>query len=539
MLRRKMRSMLFALFAMFLSLVVGTGRVTAASAIRINEVGPDETSDFIELYVATSGNYAGFNVYANTSSSSPTLVKTFPSAWASLSAGSFIVLHFNDSTADETSIDTNGNGYLDIYTTEGSSTGLQRTDNTIFLGDSSGITFSSGSYSSGVIVDFMCFANQDATFPSQAVNNINSAVSSGQWSRLGTSATQFDCVNSRGTYTSDIDFLARDNNSSDTESKADWSARSTSTSGAANDAATTAAGLGSASITPTTANKGATGTWTITYTAANPNTDTTNHMLLIRIPDDWTVPQTTNNSAAGYTTFSGSYSSNYPGTTNGQFIIVPTGNMANSETVTITYGDTSVSSSGGATAPNTDGIFAFRIQSDDRGTNVGAISSVPTVTVGSPTAVALSSFTATNNAAIALTWTTASEINTAGFNLYRSAGPTDSFTRLNAQLIRASNDPILGGKYRYEDNDVTPGQVYLYQLEDVELSGKTTRHQPITVTAAARVDGDIIPIAAALGVLLVVAALRLARVSSVSYANSANGKTEFGGDSRDSRRKPV
>ncbi len=144
-----------------------------------------------------------------------------------------------------------------------------------------------------------------------------------------------------------------------------------------------------------------------------------------------------------------------------------------------------------------------------------------------------------NAAPIVIEWTTASEINTAGFNLYRGTSSTDSFTRINAHLIPASNDPILGGKYRYEDNDVTPGRVYLYQLEDVELTGKTTRHQPITVTAAARAGGYIVPIAAAFGVLLVVVTVWFARVFSANHANYANGDNKFGADSRDSRRKPL
>lgn len=392
MLRRNLRALFAMTCVISLAFLSGPRPVKAASAIRINEVGPVEaTSDFIEFYVATGGNYASYTIYANTTSANPVLVKTFPSAWTSLSAGSFIVLHFDDSTADETTIDTNGNGAWDIYTTSG---GLRGTDNTIFLSNSAGIVFSSGSYSSGTIVDFMCFANQDGIFPTQAVNNINSAVSAGQWSRLGSSAIEFDCANSR-TAQSSIRQIARDNDSTDNESKYDWSVRTLSTMGAANGSSTTAGGLGTGSISPTTSSKGTTGTWTITYTAANPNNDTANHMILIRIPDGWTAPQTTSSSTAGYTTFSGSsYRASYPGVANGQFIIVPVGNMSNGGTITITYGDTSGSSSGAAMAPNSDATYAFRIQSDDTGTNVDYISSVPTVTVGSPTAVTLSSFTA-------------------------------------------------------------------------------------------------------------------------------------------------
>lgn len=84
---------------------------------------------------------------------------------------------------------------------------------------------------------------------------------------------------------------------------------------------------------------------------------------------------------------------------------------------------------------------------------------------------------------IAVQWTTGSEINTAGFNLYRSENAAGPFTRINAQLIPAANDPIAGGKYHYQDDDVKPGQTYYYELEDVELGGTSTRHGPIVIVA--------------------------------------------------------
>ncbi len=84
---------------------------------------------------------------------------------------------------------------------------------------------------------------------------------------------------------------------------------------------------------------------------------------------------------------------------------------------------------------------------------------------------------------IAVQWTTGSEINTAGFNLYRSENAAGPFTRINPQLIPAANDPIAGGKYHFQDDDVKPGQTYYYELEDVELSGASTRHGPIVIVA--------------------------------------------------------
>jgi len=83
---------------------------------------------------------------------------------------------------------------------------------------------------------------------------------------------------------------------------------------------------------------------------------------------------------------------------------------------------------------------------------------------------------------IQVEWSTASEIDTAGFNLYRSENLTGPFVKINANLIPASGDPLVGGKYQYLDESVEPGRSYYYELEDVENSGATSRHGPIQVS---------------------------------------------------------
>ena len=82
-------------------------------------------------------------------------------------------------------------------------------------------------------------------------------------------------------------------------------------------------------------------------------------------------------------------------------------------------------------------------------------------------------------------WTTESEVDTAGFNVYRSESAEGPYIQVNRELIPSSPDPILGGHYAYTDTDVVPGRVYFYQLEDVELDGASTCHGPIEVVARA------------------------------------------------------
>jgi len=104
-------------------------------------------------------------------------------------------------------------------------------------------------------------------------------------------------------------------------------------------------------------------------------------------------------------------------------------------------------------------------------------------------AVTLSSFTARMmieniSARVEMSWTTATEINTAGFNIYRSERAEGPYTRINPQLIPAKNDLIAGGTYTYVDDKTQASQTYYYQLEDIELNGKSARHTPIAVNSA-------------------------------------------------------
>ncbi len=84
---------------------------------------------------------------------------------------------------------------------------------------------------------------------------------------------------------------------------------------------------------------------------------------------------------------------------------------------------------------------------------------------------------------IEVEWSTASEMDTAGFNLYRSLTIDGTYEKINDNLIPASPDPLTGGSYSYIDHEVQPGMMYFYELEDVELNGSSNRSAPIEVKA--------------------------------------------------------
>jgi hypothetical protein len=102
-------------------------------------------------------------------------------------------------------------------------------------------------------------------------------------------------------------------------------------------------------------------------------------------------------------------------------------------------------------------------------------------TAGSPTAVDLRSFTATQDeAGISLKWETATEVVTLGFHLYRDIDPRGVGTRLNEALIpcKMLGSPV-GAEYAFLDDNVESGVGYYYWLEIVDVYGKTTRHGPV------------------------------------------------------------
>jgi hypothetical protein len=87
------------------------------------------------------------------------------------------------------------------------------------------------------------------------------------------------------------------------------------------------------------------------------------------------------------------------------------------------------------------------------------------------------------DAKIVVQWKTASEVDTAGFNIFRSEDPAGPFRRVNQQLIPASGDPLVGGDYSYIDESVDAGRLYYYRLEDVDLAGSATAQGVIQVRA--------------------------------------------------------
>ena len=103
-----------------------------------------------------------------------------------------------------------------------------------------------------------------------------------------------------------------------------------------------------------------------------------------------------------------------------------------------------------------------------------------------PTAIDLASFEvqASDGQAI-IVWQTATEIDNAGFNIYRALSSDGPWLRVNSALIAAEGDPVSGADYTFID---TPGRgTFYYRLEDIDFFGLSTQHPPALVEMGAAI----------------------------------------------------
>ena len=111
----------------------------------------------------------------------------------------------------------------------------------------------------------------------------------------------------------------------------------------------------------------------------------------------------------------------------------------------------------------------------------------------STTPVTLTSFDATGvEGGILIEWETASELDNLGFHLYRSISLEGAYERVTVQPIPGLGSSPVGAKYSYPDMRLENGVTYYYKLEDIETTGRTKLHGPVSATprAWARAGGE-------------------------------------------------
>lgn len=97
-----------------------------------------------------------------------------------------------------------------------------------------------------------------------------------------------------------------------------------------------------------------------------------------------------------------------------------------------------------------------------------------------PTLVRLDQFSAEDRGNhIVITWTTLSETDTAGFNLWRAQTEGGEYVKINPAIIESEGGPALNAPYIYDDM-ASPVGAYYYQLEEIDNSGMSIFYGPVS-----------------------------------------------------------
>jgi len=95
-----------------------------------------------------------------------------------------------------------------------------------------------------------------------------------------------------------------------------------------------------------------------------------------------------------------------------------------------------------------------------------------------PTVITLTEFSAkAARDSIVLKWQTESEIDNAGFNVWRSKTKNGKYEMINKSLIPAKGSPTSGASYEFTDE--TRRRNCWYKLEDIDTNGISTFHGPV------------------------------------------------------------
>jgi hypothetical protein len=106
-----------------------------------------------------------------------------------------------------------------------------------------------------------------------------------------------------------------------------------------------------------------------------------------------------------------------------------------------------------------------------------------TTTTAPATAITLASFTAKPfNGEVVLEWTTETEIDNAGFNIYRADAENGEYIKINSSIIEAKGSSTQGTSYEFIDTNLQNRKSYYYKLEDIDLNGISAMHGPVSAT---------------------------------------------------------
>jgi hypothetical protein len=81
-----------------------------------------------------------------------------------------------------------------------------------------------------------------------------------------------------------------------------------------------------------------------------------------------------------------------------------------------------------------------------------------------------------------LKWETASEIDNAGFNIYRSESKDGEYTQINDSIITTEGSSTVGATYEFIDTNVQNGKTYYYELQGMDMEGYSSIYGSVSAT---------------------------------------------------------
>lgn len=85
-----------------------------------------------------------------------------------------------------------------------------------------------------------------------------------------------------------------------------------------------------------------------------------------------------------------------------------------------------------------------------------------------------------------LKWSTASEVDNFGFDIYRSTLEEGPFERITGTPIEGAGTVDAPQYYEFIDADIEPTQDYYYYVESISIDGERERFSPIIMAPAKR-----------------------------------------------------
>lgn len=90
-----------------------------------------------------------------------------------------------------------------------------------------------------------------------------------------------------------------------------------------------------------------------------------------------------------------------------------------------------------------------------------------------------------------LKWSTASEVDNFGFDIYRSAVEDGPFERITQTPMAGAGTVDAPQYYEFVDADIDPTQDYYYYVESISIDGVRERFSPIIKAPAKRPANDV------------------------------------------------